>query len=249
MLFERERDDLLETLADMRAERILDTTGGALSVRCDENLVLVTPTGAPPRRWRVRPEDLVVINTKGDIVERGRYAPIAAYTMHLALYETLPTCNAVLHSHTSAILAFASAGVTMPSNTNATDKFGEVPTVFCHDLPIKREYLRAPWPLHPNSHAHHRPDVAAVNDVISAAVDRRFAPRDAELHDHGLAFLMYRHGVVTMGKDLTQAFDCLAKVHTNAEITLLTRPETVRVAAPAPAESQLLEAYFLDPVA
>ena len=246
MLFTGEREALLQALTDMRTERILDTTGGALSVRCDEEHILVTPTGAPTRCWRVRPEDLVVLNMKGDIVERGDYAPIAAYTMHLALYEALPSCGALLHSHTAAILAFATAGITMPSNTNATDKYGDVPTVFCHDLPIKQKFLKEPWPLQPWSHAHHRPDVAAVNDAISAAVGPRFAGRDGELAAHGLAFLMYRHGVVTMGRDLTQAFDCLAKLHTNAEVTLITRPETVRVAPPEIDESRLLTAYFLD---
>ncbi len=97
--------------AVIEAFRLLEERGvnwaysGNISVRLpEEGLYLISPSGF----WksRMRPEDLVVIDENGNLVEGSR-KPSIEYRMHLALYRSRSDINAIVHAHPLYASVFA----------------------------------------------------------------------------------------------------------------------------------------------
>ncbi len=69
---------------------------GNVSVRLPGGLYLISPSGL--RKSRMGPEDLVVIDGEGRVVEGSR-PPSSEYRLHLAVYRARGDVNAVIHAH------------------------------------------------------------------------------------------------------------------------------------------------------
>ncbi len=65
-----------------------------------------------------------------------------------------------------------------------------------------------------------RPDINAVPIEQIAAVDKLIGHRAEELQRHGIAFLLYRHGVYVVARNLTEACENLGRVESAALATL-----------------------------
>lgn len=81
------------------------SVGGAgnLSVRLDENRILVTPTGSS--LGRLVPEKLSIVDIQGNWLAGDK--PSKEYAFHLALYQNNPQCNAVVHLHSTYLTALS----------------------------------------------------------------------------------------------------------------------------------------------
>jgi len=80
---------------------------GNLSVRLDEDRLLVTPTGASKHlMWS---QDLVVVDLKGRQLA-GLRSATSELGMHLAFYHERDDVRAVIHAHPPVATAFACAG-------------------------------------------------------------------------------------------------------------------------------------------
>lgn len=99
--------------AVVEAFRILESVGanwaysGNISVRLPgEGLYLISPSGL----WksRMKPENLVIVDEKGNLVE-GAKSPSIELRMHLALYRYRRDINAIVHAHPLYASAFAAA--------------------------------------------------------------------------------------------------------------------------------------------
>jgi L-fuculose-phosphate aldolase len=80
---------------------------GNLSVRLDEHLVLVTPSGKC--KGRLAMEDLLVTDLSGEVV-RGAGRPSSEMLMHLLFYRSRPDVRAICHAHPPTATGFAAAG-------------------------------------------------------------------------------------------------------------------------------------------
>jgi L-ribulose-5-phosphate 4-epimerase len=98
-------------------------TGGNVSARDPEtNLVVIKPSGVLYEE--LRPEDHVVLNLDGDIVE-GSLKPSSDTASHLYIYRHRPDVNGVVHTHSSYATAFAALGKPIPVYLTAmADEFG-----------------------------------------------------------------------------------------------------------------------------
>jgi L-ribulose-5-phosphate 4-epimerase len=98
-------------------------TGGNVSARDPEsNLVVIKPSGV--LYDDLRPEDHVVVNLDGDIVE-GSLKPSSDTASHLYIYRHRPDVNGVVHTHSSFATAFAALGKPIPVYLTAmADEFG-----------------------------------------------------------------------------------------------------------------------------
>jgi L-fuculose-phosphate aldolase len=85
----------------------MPATSGNLSVRLDEERLLVTPTGAS--KYLLRPSDMIVVDLDGRQLEGGRRAT-SELGMHLAFYHQREDVQAVIHAHPPVATAFACAG-------------------------------------------------------------------------------------------------------------------------------------------
>jgi len=85
-------------------------TDGNLSVRLDEDRVLVTPTCFS--KGMMCPEDMVVVDLHGKKLS-GTYNPSSEIVMHLTIYRMRPDVGAVVHAHPCTATGFASAGIAL----------------------------------------------------------------------------------------------------------------------------------------
>ncbi|MEM1668108.1 MAG: class II aldolase/adducin family protein, partial [Thermofilaceae archaeon] len=91
------REKVIEAFRFMESAGLNWGYSGNISVRLpEEGLYLMTPSGL--RKAQMRPEDLVVVDEQGNLVEGGR-APTSEYLMHLAVYRARSDVKAVVHAH------------------------------------------------------------------------------------------------------------------------------------------------------
>ena len=82
-------------------------TAGNLSVRLDEERLLVTPTGMS--KYLMKPSDMVIVDLDGRLLAGARKVT-SELGMHLAIYEMRGDISAVVHSHPPIATGFACAG-------------------------------------------------------------------------------------------------------------------------------------------
>lgn len=84
------------------------TVGGAgnLSVRLDENRVLITPTGSS--LGRLNAERLSVLDIDGNVLAGDK--PSKESIFHLEMYRKDPNCNAIAHLHSTYLTALSCLG-------------------------------------------------------------------------------------------------------------------------------------------
>lgn len=101
-------------------------TDGNLSVRLDDERILVTPTGFS--KGMMRPEDMVVVDLQGQKLS-GICRPSSEITMHLTIYRMRPDVGAVVHAHPCTATGFATAGIALdePLCSEVVITLGAVP--------------------------------------------------------------------------------------------------------------------------
>ncbi|URL06596.1 aldolase [Avibacterium sp. 21-595] len=110
---EREQKIEMVNLARSFYERGYSVGGaGNLSVRLDENRILVTPTGSSLGRLDV--EKLSIVDMQGNWLAGDK--PSKEYVFHLALYQNNPQCNAVVHLHSTYLTALSCLEGLNPTN-------------------------------------------------------------------------------------------------------------------------------------
>ena len=79
---------------------------GNLSVRLDDDTVLVTPTGVS--KGFMSPDDILQVSLNGEVLtaSEGR-RPSSELPMHLAIYRARADVRAVVHTHAPTATAFA----------------------------------------------------------------------------------------------------------------------------------------------
>lgn len=82
-------------------------TSGNLSVRLDQEKLLVTPTGVS--KYLLRSADIVIVDLEGRQLTGSRKVT-SEIGMHLAIYRNREDVEAVIHSHPPIATAFACAG-------------------------------------------------------------------------------------------------------------------------------------------
>jgi len=102
-------------------------TWGNVSGRDNKTgLIVIKPSGV--RYEFMRPDDMVVVDQKGKVVE-GRYKPSTDEPTHLLLYGTCKSLGGVVDTHSSYATSWAQAGRAIPpfGTTHADHFYGEVP--------------------------------------------------------------------------------------------------------------------------
>jgi L-fuculose-phosphate aldolase len=106
------------------------SSGGNLSWKLEDNLLLITPTKL--YKGDIRPEDLVFIDLKGKVVE-GQRRPTGETPMYLKFFDVRKDVISVIHCHAPSVCALAiSKGknwLMHPIYPETTIEVGPVPLV------------------------------------------------------------------------------------------------------------------------
>jgi L-fuculose-phosphate aldolase len=82
-------------------------TDGNLSIRLDENRLLVTPTCMS--KGMMRPTDLVIVDMEGNRLA-GKRKVSSEIGMHLLIYRMRPDVHGIVHAHPPTATGFAASG-------------------------------------------------------------------------------------------------------------------------------------------
>ena len=186
---------------------VVSTFGNASGIDRGQGRVVIKPSGVDYDQ--LRPEDMVVTDLEGRIVE-GRLRPSSDLDTHLELYRAFPTIGGVVHTHSEYATAWAQAGREIPAygTTHADYFYGPVPvTEELTDEEIAGDYV--------------------LN--TGRAIVRRFQHLDPRAIP---AVLVAGHAPFTWGKDVRQAAyhaEMLEVVARMAFRTALLNPDTLGV--------------------
>lgn len=199
-----ERLILLEAVNDLRRERLLDWTGGAISLRVGSSAMLITPGGSARRLWKLLTQDLIYLPLHALRTSTGQRLPIGT-ALHQFLYRELPDVNAIVHTHagccyTASCLASAGLPILAP-----TSPLGDVPCI--SDSP---------------SNEHNRPSTQTdwVTDVTIPAVSRYMPLWVETTRKRGVVFFDRDHGAYTLGRSVDAALVDLARLESSSRLWL-----------------------------
>ena len=181
MMLKALREEVLEANLELvRRGLVLYTFGNASGIARDEGLVVIKPSGVPYDK--MKPEDLVVTDLQGKVVE-GSLRPSSDLPTHVILYREFPSIGGVAHTHSRAATAWAQAQREIPC-------FGTTHADYFHGpIPVTK-------PLTP---AQIRTDYEANT---GHAIVRRFAKLDPS---HQPAVLVAGHAPFCWGATPTEA--------------------------------------------
>lgn len=177
------REQLVRICSLLYDRGLTVSAGGNMSVRLNDNEVLITPSGK--NKGFLTPDDLIVVNLEGEVIY-GFKKPSIETGMHLALYKANPETNAVIHCHPLNCIALSMKKRIRPDLTpEGVILLGDVPTV-----------------------GYHTPGSTALADAVAANSDH-------------CAILMERHGAVTHGRTLEDAYNRMEELEFQAKLQLL----------------------------
>lgn len=194
------------------------TWGNVSGIHREKELVVIKPSGVSYEA--MRPEDMVVVDLDGNVVE-GRLKPSSDTPTHLMLYKAFPTPGGIVHTHSRWATIFAQMGLGIPAlgTTHADYFYGEIPCT-------------------------RRMTDAEINGAYEAETGNVIVQRfDGLRADQVPAVLAHSHGPFAWGKDAEEAVHnavVLEEVAMMAWHTLMMRGTNF-----PPVEQPLLDKHFL----
>ncbi len=171
MLLQQEREEIVSFGRKLIASKLTTGSGGNLSIFNRElGYIAIKPTGVD--YFEMRPEDVVVINPAGEIVD-GSLKPSSEVSLHLGLLKARPEIKAVIHTHQVYATTLACLNWEIPAVHYLVGFSG-------NKVPL------APYATYGT------PELA--QNIVQAI---------GQYH----ACLMSNHGIVTLGDNLSQAFN------------------------------------------
>lgn len=222
MLEELKEKVLKANLDLVRNGLVLYTWGNVSAIDQETRLVVIKPSGVGYDSMKA--SDMVVVDLDGNVVE-GELRPSSDTPTHLVLYKAFPQIGGVVHTHSTYAVAWAQAGMDIPSlGTTHADYFhNSVPcTADMTDEQINGQY---------------------EEETGNVVVERFLHPVSGEplnpVHTPGC--LVKNHGPFAWGKNADEAVyhaTVLEEVAKMAYLTLQINPSaTVR--------SSLTEKHFM----
>jgi L-fuculose-phosphate aldolase len=170
-----------------------NSAGGNISCRLG-NRIYITPRGLGSKhRWQLTADMVLVLDRDLNPIEGDPKQISREAKMHFACYRRFPEVNGVIHAHPRYLSVFAAAGRPVAPTLDYTEKFGTMKVV-------------PPLPSH--------------SQELADAVVEKLIPLQAKLANNGLGLILAGHGVVTVGRDLADAYDTLERLEWSAHILL-----------------------------
>lgn len=140
-MLEKLKEQVYEANMELQKKGLVIYTWGNVSgIDREKGLIVIKPSGVDYDT--MKPEDMVVLDLQGNIVE-GKYKPSTDTPTHLVMYNTYPNIGGVVHTHSEWATIFAQAGMDIQAfgTTHADYFYGDIPcTRDLTDEEINGEY-------------------------------------------------------------------------------------------------------------
>ena len=140
MLEDLKKEVCAANLSLVEHKVVIFTWGNVSAIDKESGLIVIKPSGV--EYSKMKPEDMVVVDIDGNIVE-GKMKPSTDLPTHLELYKAFQDIGGVVHTHSINATAWAQAGRGIPfyGTTHADYFHGAVPcTRALTDSEISGEY-------------------------------------------------------------------------------------------------------------
>lgn len=124
-------EDLKKIVCDANLELpryglVTFTWGNVSAIDRETGLVVIKPSGVAYAG--MQPEDMVVVDLQGQVVE-GNYRPSSDTPTHVALYRAFPALGGIVHTHSRWATTFAQARRDIPAlgTTHGDYFYGAIP--------------------------------------------------------------------------------------------------------------------------
>jgi len=126
MLEELKKEVFKANLDLVKHGLVIFTWGNVSAIDREKGLVVIKPSGVSYDD--MKPEDMVVIDMDGNVVE-GNLRPSSDTPTHLELYKAFPEIGGVVHTHSTYATAWSQAGLNIPiaGTTHADYFYGDIP--------------------------------------------------------------------------------------------------------------------------
>ena len=121
------RAEIVEVGRRLHQSGMIAGTDGNISVRLDDNRIMITPSGVS--KGHLKADDMVIVDVNGRHLQ-GKGRGSSEMAMHLFVYRNRPEIRACVHAHPIHATAFAVAGLAL-----AEDVLPEV-VVFVGGIPL-----------------------------------------------------------------------------------------------------------------
>ncbi|WP_019414905.1 L-fuculose-phosphate aldolase [Paenisporosarcina sp. TG20] len=112
-MFMKERNVIVDYCKLLMTRGLTKGTGGNISIfNRESGLMIISPSGIDYAR--MTPEDIVVCDLQGNIVE-GERNPSSEYPMHAIFYQKRTDINAIVHTHSLNATVLASLRCSLPA--------------------------------------------------------------------------------------------------------------------------------------
>ena len=197
---------------------VVFTWGNVSGIDREKGLFVIKPSGVPYDQ--LKPDDMVVMNLKGEKVE-GDLNPSSDTPTHMELYNKFPAIGGVVHTHSRWATIWSQAGRGIPAygTTHGDYFYGTIPcTRRMTPAEIAGEY-----------------ELETGKVIVETFEGRN--PEDIP------AVLVNSHGPFTWGKD------CFEAVHNSVvleELAMMAwHTENIKAEAREPMQQELLDKHFL----
>jgi L-fuculose-phosphate aldolase len=162
-------------------------TDGNLSVRLDEDRLLVTPTCMS--KGRMRTSDMVIVNMDGKRLS-GKRRVSSEIGMHLLIYRMRPDVHGIVHAHPTTATGFAASGYDLnrPLVCEVVVGLGSIPLAR-YGTPGTPELADALEPLIP----HHEAILMANHGVVTFGSSLESAYMRMETVEHFAKIALVTH--------------------------------------------------------
>src|SRR5437868_15112680 len=214
------RRDIVRFGAMLHSLGFIAATDGNISVRLDQDRILVTPTGMS--KGMMTPSDLVVVDRNGRKV-KGKRQVTSEIGMHLLIYRMRPDVNGIVHAQPRAATGFAAAGMALnqPLVCEVVIGLGLIPLA-PYGTPGTPELAKTLEPLIPQYDAI----LMANHGVVTYGTDLQSAYMKMETVEHFAQIALVTH---VLGQQKPLACEDLEKL-----VAARSRYLGVNSAAPMP---------------
>jgi len=184
--------ELVAQVGKIMLERNLtDLAGGNISVRVDDR-VIMSPSYAGTRKfWQLKPEDVLVLDLKGNLIEGEGKISREAPTHLKLLNGFYPRGQAVIHAHARNIMVFCATRQPIPPVLEYAYKFGEIKLA---------EYARG----------------GVQNEQLAENVYLALSGQEGKMAEQAAGVMVPWHGLFAVGKDLYSVLDAVERIEVNA---------------------------------
>jgi len=198
---------------------VLFTWGNVSAIDREKNLVVIKPSGV--EYDKLKPEDMVVVNLDGKVVE-GNLNPSSDTPTHIELYKKFPKTGGIVHTHSTNATIWAQSGRDIPAygTTHGDYFYGAIPcTRKMTPEEIAGEYEK-------------ETGTVIIETFEKRNINPKFVP----------AVIVHSHGPFTWGKDAAEAVHNSIVLEELAKMAMFTEQVNKDV---KPMQQELLDKHFL----